>query len=80
MNMSLASLPPSAQTNLALRMLYFEDLSVGMTETFSKTFSSADVVEFAELTEIATRSTCPSNLPPILPSDTELRTASIPQV
>jgi 3-hydroxybutyryl-CoA dehydratase len=33
-----------------LRTLFFEDLSVGMTETLSKTFSSADVVGFAELT------------------------------
>ena len=29
---------------LALRILYFEDLSVGMTETLSKTISSSDVV------------------------------------
>jgi 3-hydroxybutyryl-CoA dehydratase len=35
---------------LALRMLYFEDLSVGMTETLSKTISSSDVVGFAQLT------------------------------
>ena len=30
--------------------LYFEDLSVGMTETYSKTVKSSDVVGFAELT------------------------------
>jgi 3-hydroxybutyryl-CoA dehydratase len=35
---------------LALRMLYFEDLTVGMTETLEKTVSSNDVVGFAELT------------------------------
>src|SRR5262245_24617792 len=35
---------------LALRTLYFEDLSVGMTEKFSKTISSSDVVGFAEVT------------------------------
>ena len=34
----------------ALRILYFEDLSVGMTETLSKTISSSDVVGFAQLT------------------------------
>lgn len=38
------------QMNHSLQMLYFEDLSVGMTETLSKTFSSADVIGFAELT------------------------------
>src|SRR3954452_24452670 len=35
---------------LALRILYFEDLSVGMTETLSKTIASSDVVGFAQLT------------------------------
>jgi 3-hydroxybutyryl-CoA dehydratase len=35
---------------LPLRILHFEDLSVGMTETLSKTISSADVVGFAQLT------------------------------
>jgi 3-hydroxybutyryl-CoA dehydratase len=35
---------------LPLRALYFEDLAVGMTETFSKTVSSSDVVGFAEVT------------------------------
>jgi len=38
-----ASLPP-------LQALYFEDLSVGMTETHSKTVKSSDVVGFAEIT------------------------------
>jgi len=33
-----------------LRTLFFEDLSVGMAETLSKTISSADVVGFAQLT------------------------------
>ena len=35
---------------LALRMLYFEDLSVGMTEELRKTIDAADVVGFAEVT------------------------------
>ena len=35
---------------LELRVLYFEDLTVGMSETFSKTVSSSDVVGFAEVT------------------------------
>src|SRR5437588_11120538 len=35
---------------LALRILHFEDLSVGMSETLTKTVSSNDVVGFAELT------------------------------
>jgi 3-hydroxybutyryl-CoA dehydratase len=35
---------------LPLRALYFEDLAVDMTETFSKTVSSSDVVGFAEVT------------------------------
>jgi 3-hydroxybutyryl-CoA dehydratase len=35
---------------LELRALYFEDLSVGMTERASKTVSSLDVVGFAEVT------------------------------
>jgi len=35
---------------LPLRILYFEDLTVGMTETLSKTISSDDVVGFATLT------------------------------
>jgi 3-hydroxybutyryl-CoA dehydratase len=36
--------------NLVLRTLFFEDLAVGMTETFSKTVSSSDVIGFAEVT------------------------------
>lgn len=35
---------------LRLRILYFQDLSVGMVETLKKTISSADVVGFAQLT------------------------------
>src|ERR671912_2417017 len=35
---------------LELRVLYFEDLTVGMSEAFSKTVSSSDVVGFAEVT------------------------------
>jgi 3-hydroxybutyryl-CoA dehydratase len=35
---------------LELRTLYFEDLSVGMTERLSKTIASSDVVGFAEVT------------------------------
>ena len=33
-----------------LRTLFFEDLSVGMTETLAKTVASSDVVGFAQLT------------------------------
>ena len=36
--------------NLPLQTLYFDDLSVGMSESFSKIVSSADVVGFAEIT------------------------------
>jgi len=35
---------------LTLRTLFFEDLSVGMTERFSKTIASSDVMGFAEVT------------------------------
>jgi len=35
---------------LPLQMLYFEDLSVGRTETLRKTIDSSDVVGFAEVT------------------------------
>jgi 3-hydroxybutyryl-CoA dehydratase len=35
---------------LTLRTLYFEDLSLGMTEQLTKTVSSSDVVGFAEVT------------------------------
>ena len=35
---------------LALRTLFFEDLSVGMTERLAKTVASSDVVGFAEVT------------------------------
>ncbi|HET9715137.1 MAG TPA: MaoC family dehydratase [Pseudolabrys sp.] len=35
---------------LQLQMLYFEDLSVGMTETLEKKINSSDVVGFAEVT------------------------------
>src|SRR6187399_663055 len=35
---------------LPLQMLYFEDLSVGMTEMLKKTINSSDVVGFAEVT------------------------------
>jgi 3-hydroxybutyryl-CoA dehydratase len=40
----------ASQMNLALQILHFEDLAVGMTETLSKTVSSDDVVGFAQLT------------------------------
>ena len=41
----------SIPTNLPpLRTLFFEDLSVGMTETLAKTVASSDVVGFAQLT------------------------------
>ena len=39
---------------LELRILHFEDLTVGMSESFSKVVSSSDVVGFAELTGIVT--------------------------
>src|SRR5215510_10656514 len=35
---------------LSLQMLYFEDLSVGMTETLRKVIDASDVVGFAEVT------------------------------
>lgn len=35
---------------LPFQTLYFEDLSVGMTEIYSKTVKSSDVVGFAEIT------------------------------
>jgi 3-hydroxybutyryl-CoA dehydratase len=35
---------------LPLRMLFFEDLSLGMIETLRKTVNSSDVVGFAEVT------------------------------
>ena len=35
---------------LPLRMLFFEDLSVGMIEILRKTIDSSDVVGFAEVT------------------------------
>jgi 3-hydroxybutyryl-CoA dehydratase len=35
---------------LSFQTLYFEDLSVGMTETYSKEVKSSDVVGFAEIT------------------------------
>lgn len=35
---------------LALQMLYFEDLSIGLTEVLNKTVDSSDVVGFAEVT------------------------------
>ena len=37
-------------TILTLRTLYFEDLSLGMTEKLAKTVVSSDVVGFAEVT------------------------------
>ena len=37
-------------SHLAFQSLYFEDLSVGMKETYSKLVKSSDVVGFAELT------------------------------
>ena len=37
-------------TFLPFQTLYFEDLSLGMTETYAKTVKSSDVVGFAEIT------------------------------
>jgi 3-hydroxybutyryl-CoA dehydratase len=42
--------PDDGGLMLTLQTLYFEDLSVGMTERLSKTVSSSDVVGFAEVT------------------------------
>src|ERR1044071_7364163 len=39
-----------ANMQLDLQTLYFEDLSVGMTERLAKTVASSDVVGFAEVT------------------------------
>jgi len=36
-------------TLLPFQTLYFEDLSLGMTETYTKTVKSSDVIGFAEL-------------------------------
>ena len=46
-----------------LRTLFFEDLSVGMTETLEKTVASSDVVGFASSPATAIRSTCRSISP-----------------
>src|ERR1700755_3014026 len=35
---------------LPLQMLFFEDLSIGMSETLAKTVASSDVVGFAQVT------------------------------
>lgn len=43
-------IPGGNQTELKIRSLYFEDLSVGMTETLTHAVLSAEVTEFAELT------------------------------
>ena len=48
MNPPPEELPPSSLP--PLRTLFFEDLSVGMTETLEKTVSASDVVGFAQLT------------------------------
>ena len=37
-------------TLLPFQTLYFEDLSLGMTETYAKTVKSSDVIGFAEIT------------------------------
>ena len=37
-------------TLLPFQTLYFEDLSLGMTEAYSKTVKSSDVIGFAEIT------------------------------
>lgn len=41
---------PESSKMLPLQMLYFEDLTVGMTEILKKTINSDDVVGFAEVT------------------------------
>ncbi len=45
-----AARAPRAVEPVAIRSLYFEDLSIGMTETLSRVVSSSDVLDFAELT------------------------------
>ena len=40
----------SETTQLEIRSLFFEDLSIGMTETLTRAVLSAEVVKFAELT------------------------------
>jgi 3-hydroxybutyryl-CoA dehydratase len=45
-----ASEPGGDVIRLPLQALYFEDLTIGLTESFSKTVSSSDVVGFAEVT------------------------------
>ena len=40
----------TSQQLLTLRTLFFEDLSVGMTERLNKTVAASDVVGFAQLT------------------------------
>jgi 3-hydroxybutyryl-CoA dehydratase len=46
-----ATAPPDSAVGLPpLQALAFEDLSVGMTESYSKTVKSSDVVGFAEIT------------------------------
>ena len=35
---------------LELRLLHFEDLTVGMSETLAKTVASSDVIGFAQIT------------------------------
>ena len=52
--LSMAAVPETDRagnmTILTLQTLYFEDLSVGMTERLAKTVASSDVVGFAEVT------------------------------
>jgi 3-hydroxybutyryl-CoA dehydratase len=45
-----ATPPPVTPTSPPLRTLFFEDLTIGMTETLTKTIASSDVVGFAQLT------------------------------
>ena len=45
-----ATPPPVTPSNPPLRTLFFEDLTIGMTETLTKTIASSDVVGFAQLT------------------------------
>ena len=61
---------------LQLQMLYFEDLSLGMTETLQKVIDASDVVGFAEVTAIAIRSISPSILLPRPHLARALRTGS----
>ena len=63
---------------LELRLLYFEDLAVGMTETLHKTIDASDVVGFAEVTGDRNPIHLSEHLQPRHRSARALRTVFIP--